>query len=146
MAAHVPIPFGNEEQLKISFSSHDTRFEARHPLKHAVINLIRQIADHRAETDVSGNVENGAHYLLTSLSLFITHEPCIMCSMALLHSRVKEVFYLIPMAKTGGCGGIACLPNLEGVNHRFAIYRWSGDDARHGFNVDDVHIDSNTDV
>ncbi|RPD59112.1 hypothetical protein L227DRAFT_564225 [Lentinus tigrinus ALCF2SS1-6] len=46
-------------------------------------------------------VRNGAHYLLTSLTLFTTHEPCIMCSMALLHSRVKEVFYLIPMAKTG---------------------------------------------
>ncbi len=34
-----------------------------------------------------------------------------MCSMAILHLRVKEVFYLIPMAKT-------CIPRLEGANHR----------------------------
>lgn len=47
--------------------------------------------------------------------------------MALLHSRVKEVFYLVPMPKTGGCGGIACIPSLKGVNHRFSIAVWKAD-------------------
>ena len=47
-----------------------------------------------------------------------------MCSMALLHSRVTKVIYLIPMSRTGGCGGSACLPRLEGVNHRFGILKW----------------------
>lgn len=61
-----------------------------------------------------------------------------MCSMALLHSRVAKVMYLIPMGKTGGCGGLACLPRLEGVNHRFGILRWKERDrARLGLNEGD---------
>lgn len=133
-------------QLPFSLIANDLRRSASHPLQHAVLNVIRHIADYRASTlgsNVTGNTtqatdpntanepgpgaddfRNGNHYLLTSLTIFTTHEPCIMCSMALLHSRVKEVFYFIPMQQTGGCGGLACLPKLEGVNHRFGISQW----------------------
>lgn len=82
----------------------------------------------RESQDGASSRANGAHYLLTSLTLFTTHEPCIMCSMALLHSRVREVIFLRPMADTGGCGGHdgrgVCIPRLQGVNHRFSILRW----------------------
>lgn len=47
-----------------------------------------------------------------------------MCSMALLHSRVAKVIYLMSMDKSGGCGGSVCLPRLEGVNHKFGILKW----------------------
>ena len=41
---------------------------------------------------------------------------------------MKEAFFLYPMAKTGGCGGAACVPALMGVNHRFSIGIWKNDD------------------
>ena len=81
-----------------------------------------------SEAHAESRTVNGGHYLLTSLTLFTTHEPCVMCSMALLHSRVKEVFYLIPMEKIEGCGGLTCVPRLEGVNHRYAVNVWKGGD------------------
>jgi len=126
----------------VSFLGHDTRQSNRHPLKHAAINTIRTLADHhaslepsktRASTSEQSSVEedpelrNGSNYLLTDMSFFITHEPCVMCSMALLHSRVKDVFYLYPMPRTGGCGGLTCLTTLKGVNHRFNIFQWKLD-------------------
>ncbi|KAH9911503.1 uncharacterized protein B0H18DRAFT_892713 [Fomitopsis serialis] len=162
IAAYVPIPYEEETayaaQTFAPFLGHDTRTSTNHPLRHAVLNTIRAIADYRASSSTpiaptssltpsesSASIllpnatrsstpaieeaqapRNGAHYLLTSLTLFTTHEPCIMCSMALLHSRVKEVIYLIPMSGTGGCGSVACVPALKGVNHRFNVGSWKG--------------------
>lgn len=147
VVAHVPKPFEDEALLSRTFTAGDTRMSTGHPLRHAAMNIIRDVADWRAKTSptdllpdplksaisespsdgslgISDTLCNGTNYLLTGLTLFITHEPCIMCSMALLHSRVKEVFYIVPMPQTGGCGGSACLPALKGVNHRYSIAHW----------------------
>jgi tRNA-specific adenosine deaminase 3 len=45
-----------------------------------------------------------------------------MCSMALLHSRVREVVYVLPN-RWGGCGGATGVHGNEALNHKYDVYQ-----------------------
>lgn len=158
IAAHIPVPFSQRQSdgssSGLTFTASDTRNSTRHPLRHATINVTRKLADYRASQSSNpvplredvDEVRNGSNYLLTDQTFFVTHEPCIMCSMALLHSRVKEVVYLYPMAQTGGCGGCACLPTLKGVNHRFGILHWKLGRRFGQFSKENIQVETTIDA
>lgn len=63
-------------------------------------------------------------YLCTGYWTFLLREPCPLCAMALLHSRVLRIFYGVPNRNTGVLGSKTVLHAVPGLNHRYQV--WSG--------------------
>ena len=63
-----------------------------------------------------------AGYLLNSFDVYVKYEPCIMCAMALVHSRVSRVFFNKPSSK-GALQTLAKLHIMEELNHTFEVYK-----------------------
>ena len=55
--------------------------------------------------------------------MYTTHEPCTMCAMALLHSRIRTVVYKHPDPAHGALGSKYKLHAKASLNHSFAVYR-----------------------
>jgi tRNA(adenine34) deaminase len=79
------------------------------PTAHAEIVALR------AAADKLGN------YRLPGCELYVTLEPCAMCSGAMMHARLARVVYAAPDPKTGVCGSILDLFALEQLNHHTAV-------------------------
>ncbi|CAG8543636.1 10423_t:CDS:2 [Ambispora gerdemannii] len=63
-------------------------------------------------------------YLCKNYDLFVTHEPCVMCSMALVHSRIGRVFYARATPNSGGLGSIYKIHAHSSLNHHFRVFIW----------------------
>jgi len=60
-------------------------------------------------------------YLCTGYDVYLSHEPCHMCSMALIHMRTRRVFYSRP-SRDGALGTSDKIHCLNGLNHRYEVY------------------------
>ncbi len=83
--------------------------QAHDPTAHAEITALR------AAAKVLGN------YRLPECELYVTLEPCAMCSGAMLHARLKRVVFGAPDPKTGAAGSVINLFNQPQLNHQTAL-------------------------
>jgi tRNA(adenine34) deaminase len=79
------------------------------PTAHAEIVALR------AAAEALGN------YRLPGCELYVTLEPCVMCSGAMMHARLAKVVYGAADPKTGAGGSVVNLFEQEQLNHHTEI-------------------------
>jgi tRNA(adenine34) deaminase len=79
------------------------------PSAHAEILALR---------DAANNLSN---YRLIDCSLYVTLEPCAMCTGAIQHARIAHLVYGANDVKTGACGSVINLMAEAKLNHHTKV-------------------------
>jgi tRNA(adenine34) deaminase len=61
------------------------------------------------------------NYRLPDCDLYVTLEPCAMCSGAILQARIRRVVFGAPDPKTGAAGSVVDLFGESRLNHQTAV-------------------------
>lgn len=85
--------------------AYNRKEETHDPLGHAEIFALREAA------------AKLGRWRLTGCTLYVTLEPCVMCSGAIVHSRVDRVVYATPDPKTGAVNSIYKILEDSRLNH-----------------------------
>ncbi|MDI6703587.1 MAG: tRNA adenosine(34) deaminase TadA [bacterium] len=83
----------------------------KNPTAHAEILAIRRAC---------ASLKN--KYLINA-TIYVTIEPCAMCTWALILSRIGYLVYGAEDKRTGACGGILDLVNRSKLNHKIKVTR-----------------------
>jgi len=62
------------------------------------------------------------NYRLNDCSVYVTIEPCSMCAGALVHARIKTIYFGAKDTKTGACGSVFNIANSNKLNHNINIF------------------------
>lgn len=103
----VPIGAVIEFEGRIIASAHNQSRSSNDPTAHAEILAISQAARYLGD------------WRLNHCTLYVTKEPCPMCSGALVIARIGAVEYGLPDPRMGCLGGAIDLGALPESNHRF---------------------------
>ncbi|MFM2275086.1 MAG: hypothetical protein RL211_958 [Pseudomonadota bacterium] len=108
-AGEVPVGAVVVKDGSVIATGHNESIGRHDPTAHAEIMALR------AAALVLGN------YRLDGCELFVTLEPCPMCSGAILHSRLNRIVYGATEPKTGAAGSVTNLFENRRLNHQTQV-------------------------
>lgn len=108
-AGEVPVGAVVVRAGQVIASGHNAPLASLDPTAHAEVNAIR------AAAQALGN------YRLDDCTLYVTLEPCAMCSGAALHARFKRVVFGATEPKTGAAGSVLHVFAHPQINHQTQV-------------------------
>ncbi len=94
---------------KIIGRGHNLRMSKKNSLYHGEIIAINEACEYMGD------------WRLEDCTIYVTVEPCPMCSGAILQSRIKKVVFGTFNSKAGCCGSVLNMMNNDNFNHKVEI-------------------------
>lgn len=88
-------------------------------------NQIEKLNDATAHAEmiaITAAENNIGNWRLDECSIYVTLEPCVMCTGAMLASRINELYFAAFDPKFGACGSLYNLADDGKTNHKMKVY------------------------
>ncbi|MEY4883369.1 MAG: tRNA adenosine(34) deaminase TadA [Pseudomonadota bacterium] len=108
-AGEVPVGAVVVKNGEVIATGRNAPIDGHDPTAHAEIVALRAAA------------QKLGNYRLDDCELYVTLEPCAMCSGAMLHARLKRVVFGAPDPKTGAAGSVINLFSQVQLNHQTQV-------------------------
>lgn len=95
---------------RIIARGHNQVERLKDPTAHAEMIAITSAANHIGDWRLGG------------CSIYVTLEPCLMCTGALLASRISELYFSIHDPKFGACGSVYNIAGEAKTNHTLKVF------------------------
>ena len=109
LAGEVPVGAVVVKDGQLIASAHNAPLGQNDPTAHAEINALRLAA------------QSLGNYRLEDCTLYVTLEPCAMCSGAMLHARLDRVVYGAADPRTGAAGSVVDVLGHAQLNHQTQV-------------------------
>lgn len=94
-------------------------------------NQVEKLKDPTAHAEMIA-ISAAANYLqswrLNDCDIYVTLEPCIMCTGALLSARINNLYFSTYDPKYGACGSVYNLAEEGKLNHKLNVFSGIYDD------------------
>ncbi len=88
-------------------------------------NQVEKLNDATAHAEMIALTSASNHlksWRLNECSIYVTLEPCIMCTGAMLSSRIDNLYYAASDSKFGACGSVHNLAENSKTNHTIKVF------------------------
>lgn len=109
LAGEVPVGAVIVKDGEIIGRGYNAPISQHDPSAHAEIRALRDAAQH------IGN------YRLVGCTMYVTLEPCAMCTGAIQHARIARLVFGATDPKTGACGSVVDLMAEARLNHHAEV-------------------------
>jgi tRNA(adenine34) deaminase len=97
---------------------HDGQIIAR---AHNQVEMLKDPTAHAEMIAITQAASALSNKWLQDCAIYVTIEPCSMCTGALVLSRIKRIYYGAADPKTGACGSVLNIAQNNQLNHRIEI-------------------------
>ncbi|PIA53542.1 hypothetical protein AQUCO_00900252v1 [Aquilegia coerulea] len=115
---------GSGNMLDCSFQENRLTSSMNSPAKKQKLNLSKDEDDLDLKACSHDSCfETERPYLCTGFDIYLVWEPCAMCAMALVHQRIRRIFFAFPNPNFGALGSVQRLQGERSLNHHYAVFR-----------------------